>query len=194
MPSSTGRAFWQQDGPAQHGTSAVTPPYAQTPTAADGVSGTAEPQQQQSTAGSAGNQQQQQQWQDMAPPLRTGQAAWQQPPQQLLMRPVQQLPLLPHLAKPWVKQQTLRFKQDQEQQLHESGSMGQPDLKSSRSLVLMSQKRAQDRSQGTATASHLAEMTPRGPISLSGKVVPPLPVLLHRALEIEEQLLKSDAK
>jgi hypothetical protein len=174
----------------------VTPLYAQSATAVNGDTDAAESQQQQSTAGSSEDEQQQQQ-QVMAPPLRTGQAAWQQPPQQLLMRPVQQLPLLPHLAKPWVKQHTLWYRQQQqggqEQQLQESGFNGQPDLKSSQA-VHISQNRVEDRKKGPALASHLAEMTPRGPVSLSGKVVPPLPVLLQRALEIEEQLLKGNLK
>jgi hypothetical protein len=126
----------------------------------------------------------------MVPPLRSsaGQPVWQQPPQQLLSRPVQTLPLLPHLAKPWVVQQTARFRVQQEedqkqQQLAQLEAMQWPAIQP---------RTGAGGGQGPTTAPHATapdRRSGRAPLSLSGKVLPPLPALLQRALEVEEQLL-----
>lgn len=133
-----------------------------------------------SQAGQHHQQQQVVQQQYMAPPLRVAAGAWQQPSQQLLARPVQQVPLLPHLAKPWVKHQTLRFRQQQDyvQQQH------------------MQQQEAEGGEQLAGGLPDGYEQYPewRQSLSLSGKVLPPLPVLFQRALEIEKQLFQQDVK
>jgi hypothetical protein len=93
---------------------------------------------------------------------------------------VQQLPLLPHLAKPWVKQQTLRFRQQQDyvQQQHTQ------------------QQQAEGGEQLAGGLPDGYEQYPgwRQSLGLSGKVLPPLPVLFQRALEIEKQILQQDVK
>ncbi len=129
------------------------------------------PGRSSSVAGQQQHQQQQQQ-QYIAPPLRVAAGAWQQPSQQLLARPVQQVPLLPHLAKPWVTQQTLRFRPQQQQQTpqqQQHSSAGRDQL---------------------AEAGYEEYPGWRQSLSLSGKVLPPLSVLFQRALEIEKQLLQ----
>jgi hypothetical protein len=186
LPSPTAGAFWS-DLSAQEGVVQTLPPYAPAaaaPAAAAGVDAHQQSEPDSSSASDsgssssspAGQQQQQQvvQQQYVAPPLRVAAGAWQQPLQQLLARPVQQLPLLPHLAKPWVKQQTLRFRQQQDhvqQQQAEGGEQlaGLPD--------------------GYEQYPGL-----RQSLGLSGKVLPPLPVLFQRALDIEKQLFQQDVK
>jgi hypothetical protein len=100
-----------------------------------------------------------QQQQHLQPPLRTREAAWQQPPQ-LLARPPQSLPLLPHLTRPWVRQQTLLFRAQQEQE-----QLGGDDAV---------------QQSGTSQAGSQAG---------ARLVLPPLPVMMQRAAEIEAELL-----
>lgn len=62
--------------------------------------------------------------QHLQPPLRSSEAAWQQAPQQLMARPPQDVPLLPRLTMPWVRQQTEYFRRQEQQDQAMEGEPG----------------------------------------------------------------------
>jgi hypothetical protein len=131
-----------------------------------------------SAQGMVGEQQQQQQQQALPyveAPLRACEAAWQ-PPQQLMARRPQPMPLLPHLTKPWVRQQTLAFQQQQQQQQVPQDQQGA--------------------GVGLAASSNGPQAPADGaaPSRPAAKVLPPLSVLLERALELEEELLQQSRR
>lgn len=212
MPSSTRGSFWHDDNDSssssgRSGGVAASPAAA----AADGLTGVAPPWSPGWTHAAAAADQPQQD-QDAArahaqdsrseggeasiqhlPPLLTpGEGAWRQPPVQLNARPAQQLPLLPHLARPWVKQQTVLFKQQrlEEHKRKQLEALEAIDWRNPR----WSNNGTSDVDDGLQLQQQqeedtLSPLLSRSPISLSGKVVPPLNVLLQRALEVEQQLL-----
>jgi hypothetical protein len=96
-----------------------------------------------------------------------------------------------------VRQQTVRYRQQQhqqqQQQLQPTGSLDplQAPYSSShiRQVNNSVSQQAQDGQQGT-----LEQAPWRRSLSLSGKVLPPLTVLLQRALDLEARLLGPDKK
>lgn len=187
LPSSSGGAFWQNSSVQQPlDTPNPHQDARQSLAGADAVS--------DNDSAGVGQQDRQEVGQPiMEPPLRNDEAGWQQPPQQLLARPIQQMPLLPHLAKPWVKEQTKRFRQQQQQQpqLHVQRQRrhlragGRWNLQDNRGTEVSPSELLDDEQPQTGL-----DLDSR-PVCLSGKALPPLPVLFRRALEIEEQLLSS---
>lgn len=207
LPSSTSGTFWQdlstQPGlEAQQGVTAGVPlNSAAAAGEAGNNSGAGQPDEQQRQP-QPQVQQPQPQVQYMAPLLRAGEATWQTPPQHLLARPVQQLPLLPHLTKPWVRQQTLRYKQQQQQQHSHQQQQSQLEptgwfdplqapytSRQTRDMSHSVAQQARDGQQGMIEQAPLKRS-----LSLSGQVLPPLTVLLQRALDLEAQLLGHDKK